>query len=44
MEEVRTRTISVKKEMQKQLYQAYDPEKAKELLKEAGYDESNSRF
>ena len=25
----------------KQLYQAYDPEKAKELLKEAGYDESN---
>lgn len=24
----------------KQLYQAYDPEKAKELLKEAGYDES----
>lgn len=26
----------------KQLYQAYDPEKAKELLKEAGYDESNT--
>ena len=25
----------------KQLYQQYDPEKAKELLKEAGYDESN---
>ena len=25
----------------KQLYQAYDPEKAKELLKEAAYDESN---
>ncbi|MGI5981893.1 MAG: peptide ABC transporter substrate-binding protein [Sakamotonia sp.] len=25
----------------KQLYQPYDPEKAKELLKEAGYDESN---
>ena len=25
----------------KQLYQAYDPEKAKGLLKEAGYDESN---
>lgn len=25
----------------KRLYQAYDPEKAKELLKEAGYDESN---
>ena len=25
----------------KQLYQAYDPEKAKELLKEAGYDEFN---
>lgn len=25
----------------KHLYQAYDPEKAKELLKEAGYDESN---
>ena len=25
----------------KQLYQSYDPEKAKELLKEAGYDESN---
>ena len=25
----------------KQLYQAYDPEKAQELLKEAGYDESN---
>lgn len=25
----------------KQLYQPYDPEKAKEFLKEAGYDESN---
>lgn len=25
----------------KQVYQQYDPEKAKELLKEAGYDESN---